>query len=113
MVTQKEQPPLRNGWHIAREIPITTVLVLGLQTVFFAIWLANLSSAVNGATGSLAELKADRYTKSDAVKDRELMDLKFASQTLIVSDLTRRMVDAEGKVQQMLLLIDGKVSRVR
>lgn len=112
-MTKNEHSQQRSGWHIGREIPITIVGFLGVQTIFLVIWLANLSSSVNTAVTSLAELKQERYTKSDALKDRELLDLKFASQTLVVSDLTRRMVDAEGKMQQLLLLVDGKVSKVR
>jgi hypothetical protein len=88
-----------NGWRLGKEISLPLVFAIIVQTIFFVAWLTTLSSNVSQGTTNILELKADRYTKADAAKDKELTDLKFATQGLILSDQLRRIADLESRMR--------------
>ena len=60
-------------WHVGREIPIAMIGAMVFQTAGAIWWLSQLSFKLDSAIQQIAEYKVDRYTKADAVKDRELM----------------------------------------
>lgn len=88
-------------WHIGKEIPLALVVAVIIQTIFFVIWLSNLSSSVGNVTSTLAEFKTERYTRDDARRDRELMEQKMALGSQAASEAIRRIGDLESRVQQL------------
>lgn len=89
------------SWHIGKEIPLTLICGILIQTVFFAVWLANLSSSVGVLTAALVEFKADRYTGQDARRDRELMEQKILFIQQSSTDHLRRTADIEATMKQL------------
>lgn len=65
--------PRRERWHVGKEVPLAMLGGLLLQTMFGAVWLAKLDWKIDAALLQLSEYKQDRYTKTDAMKDRELL----------------------------------------
>lgn len=63
---------LGDRWHVGREIPLAIIGALAFQTVGAIWWLSQLSFKIDSAIVQIAEYKLDRYTKTDAIKDREL-----------------------------------------
>lgn len=63
----------QDRWHVGKEIPIAMVLAVLLQTFLGVAWLSNLSFKIDNAISQLSEFKADRYTKEDGKRDRELI----------------------------------------
>jgi hypothetical protein len=88
-------------WRVAKDIPVTLVAAIILQTVFGVWWLSQLSSKLDIAVANLAEFKNERYTRDDARRDRELIDQKLVTQSLVGADQLRRLVDLESKVQRL------------
>lgn len=60
-------------WHVGREIPIALIIALLIQTGGGVWWASNMSSKLDTALSTLAEFRAERYTKEDARRDRELI----------------------------------------
>jgi hypothetical protein len=60
-------------WHIGKEVPLAVLFMLLLQTGGGIWWLAQMSSKIDRALDTLAEFKAERFTKEDARRERELM----------------------------------------
>ena len=83
--------PPRDGWHIAREVPITLILTMFLQTAAGVWALAQMSARLDAAIETVKELKTERYTREDARRDRELMTQLFAAMQLRDAELAGRM----------------------
>lgn len=64
--------PRVERWHVGKEIPLAMIAAVLLQTLFGAVWLAKLDFKIDSALQQLSEYKSDRYTASDARKDREI-----------------------------------------
>lgn len=59
-------------WHVGREIPLALIFTIVVQTGAGVWFMSQLSSKVDRALEQLSEFKAERYTKEDARRDREL-----------------------------------------
>jgi len=59
-------------WHVGKEIPIAVLFAVLMQTAGGLWWAASLSAKIDSAIAQLAEFRAERYTKDDARRDREL-----------------------------------------
>lgn len=82
-------------WHVGREIPIAVLFMLMLQTGGGVWWLAQMSSKIDRAVDTLAEFKAERYTKEDARRDRELLLSLIAASDRRQTEYDRRMAQLE------------------
>lgn len=60
-------------WHVGREIPIALICALCIQTGGGIWWASSMSSKLDTALQTLAEFRAERYTREDARRDREYM----------------------------------------
>lgn len=78
-------------WHIGKEIPLALIAAVVVQTAGGAMWLATLSNKVDSAIDQLKEFKADRYTKEDARRDRELTVLLIQSLQARDTEIERRV----------------------
>ena len=95
----QDTPDMR--WHIGKEIPLALVGAVILQTIFFAVWLSNLSSSVGTVAMTLAEFRGERYTREDARRDRELIEQKIVNNTQADLERVRRLGDLESRMQQV------------
>ena len=59
-------------WHVGKEVPLAVLLTLMVQTGGGIWWLAQVSSKIDYAIATMQEFKAERYTRDDARRDREL-----------------------------------------
>ena len=62
----------KDRWHVGKEIPIAVLFAVLMQTAGGLWWAASLSAKIDSAIAQLAEFRAERYTKDDARRDREL-----------------------------------------
>lgn len=92
-------------WHVGREIPIAVLFMLMLQTGGGVWWLAQMSSKIDRAVETLAEFKAERYTKDDARRDRELLLSLMNAAERRQSDYDRRMAQIETHLNGRLLQV--------
>lgn len=60
-------------WHVGREIPLAMLVMVILQTAGGIWWLAQLSAKIDSAIATISEFRAERYTREDARRDRELL----------------------------------------
>lgn len=82
----------RDGWHVGREIPIAVVIAVALQTISGIWWAAGLSAKMDSTQAQIIELKADRYTSSDARRDNDLSRLRSENmerRITTLEDITR------------------------
>lgn len=75
-------------WHVGREIPIALIFTIVIQTGAGIWFMSQLSSKVDRALEQLSEFRAERYTKEDARRDRELYILSNR-------DIERRLTEIE------------------
>ena len=59
-------------WHVGKEIPVAVILAFFLQTVGAVWWAATLTAKIEELSYQVAALTVDKYTKSDAERDKAL-----------------------------------------
>ena len=96
---------LSNGngsrWRFSKEIPLSLLGIIVIQTISFAVFLTQLNSAVTQIIKDNAESKLTAYTKDDAHKDRELLDSRFARLQDKDEEITRRIALLEGQINEL------------
>ena len=84
----------KERWHIGKEVPITFVATIFVQTLIF-VWAASgLYAKVENVVDQLKTFAIERYTKEDARRDKEL-------QLLLLDALKSRDVELERRVLKM------------
>ena len=63
----------RAKWHVDKQVLIAVLFTLMVQTGGGIWWLAQVSSKIDYAIAAMQEFKAERYTREDARRDRELV----------------------------------------
>lgn len=87
-----------NGqWRISKDIPISVVGFIVLQTILLTWFLAGQSAKLTAVVDDNTNAKAAAYTKDDARKDRELMDSKLINVQNKEDEITRRMALIEAQ----------------
>jgi Tfp pilus assembly protein PilO len=89
-MSAENTPHRGEQWHIGKEIPIALVFGIAMQTCIAIWWAAGVSSDLKSLRAEVSEMRNERYTQSDAVKDMEV-----AKQRL--SDIERRVDRLEGE----------------
>lgn len=64
-------------WHLGKEIPITLVFLICVQTAGGVWWAATLTNKLDNLTTQINDLKSEKYTKGEAVKDQSLINLRI------------------------------------
>jgi len=79
-------------WHVGKEIPVALIFAVFLQTMGGTWWLSQLSNKIDTAVARLDEFKAERYTKEDARRDKELaaLTLTIVDRRLMTLEQTRK-----------------------
>lgn len=88
-------------WHVGKEIPIVLILAVLAQTAGGIWWMAQLGAKLDSAVLSITEFKAERYTREDARRDRELLEQKFVLGTAADRELDRRISSMEQRVDRL------------
>jgi len=82
-------------WHVGKEIPLVLLFGLLVQTGGGIWWAASLSAKIDAAIATISEFKAERYTKDDARRDRELFLSLVEQQRQADREHERRITSAE------------------
>lgn len=88
-VQQKDRR--REYWHVGKEIPIALIVVVLLQTGGGVWWAAGMSAKLDSALLTLADFRAERYTKDDGRRDREVLMLMLDTIRSKDVEIERRM----------------------
>lgn len=101
--TEQEQFERRttDRWHLGKEIPIVLVAAVLIQTAGGIWWMAQLSGKIDNAIATINELKAERYSREDARRDRELVDQKFQQELQADRELDRRISSGETRLDRL------------
>ena len=84
----------KERWHIGKEVPITFVATIFVQTLIF-VWAASgLYAKVENVVDQLKTFAIERYTKEDARRDKEL-------QLLLLDALKNRDMEIERRVLKL------------
>jgi hypothetical protein len=98
---ERRNSRVTDRWHLGKEIPLTVIGLLVAQTAGYIWWLSHLSFTVDNAVVQMSEYKAERYTREDARRDRELLDQRFQAQKLIDNDIERRTTGLEARIDRL------------
>jgi len=82
-------------WHVGKEIPIALILAVLMQTCGGIWWAASLSAKIDAAIATIAEFRAERYTKEDGRRDRELFLQLIEQQRQRDAEHERRLTQVE------------------
>lgn len=88
-------------WHIGKEVPLAVLFMLLVQTGGGIWWLAQMSSKIDRALDTLAEFKAERFTKEDARRERELM-------FTLIDQIRVRDVEMERRLAQLEINVNNR-----
>lgn len=77
-------------WHLGKEIPISIIFALLVQTGGGIWWAATLTNKFDNILLEISSIKSERYTKSDSEKD--LLIIKYK-----LDDLKDRIENIENK----------------
>lgn len=87
--------PEKERWHIGKEVPITFVATIFVQTLIF-VWAASgLYTKVENVVEQLRTFAIERYTKEDARRDKELMLLVVDALKTRDNEMERRVLKLE------------------
>lgn len=87
--------PEKERWHIGKEVPITFVATIFVQTLIF-VWAASgLYTKVENVVEQLRTFATERYTKEDARRDKELMLLVVDALKTRDNEMERRVLKLE------------------
>lgn len=75
----------QSNWTIAREIPVSVIITILLQTGFMIWNIAGLNNKLDNVSAQVTEIRLERYTKNDSIRDIALATAKF-------EDMNRRLL---------------------
>lgn len=90
-----------NRWHLSKDIPISMLAYLVVQTILFTWFLSALNSKLNTTAEENTSSKLIAYTKEDARHEREFMEQKFLLLANRDEETMRRMSLLEGSVNEL------------
>lgn len=96
-------PNGRNGWRLSKDIPISVVGVIIMQTLIAVWFIAGLSNGLSQVVKDNAESKATAYSKEDARHEREFMEQKFLLLQNKDEEITRRIALLEAQLNELKL----------
>lgn len=86
-----------NHWRLTKDVSLPLLLGLIGQTLYLVWSVAGQNAALNTVIKTVAEAQALSYTKTDAYKERELMDQRFLNHSNREDEILRRLTIVEGK----------------
>lgn len=92
---QDDRRRATDRWHVGREIPLTMLATLIVQTGAAFWWASKLEAKIDSAIVTIAEFKAERYTRDDARRDKELSLTVIESLRGRLTEIERRILAHE------------------
>jgi hypothetical protein len=89
----------REKWHVGKEIPIAFVLTIVAQTAIFVWNASKLDAKVEYVVDQLKQFAAERYTREDARRDREMTLLLVDQMKTRDVEMERRMLKCEQVIE--------------
>lgn len=80
----------QSHWTIAKEIPVSVIITILVQTGFMIWNIAGLNNKLDNVSAQVTEIRLERYTKNDSIRDIALATAKF-------EDMNRRLLLIETK----------------
>jgi hypothetical protein len=95
----QDHPAPADRWHVGKEVPLSMLFALLVQTVLFAAFISDLKNEVKSTGARVEEIWRDRYTRLDAAKDAEIGRARDDVQNARVEDHERRLRDVEAALR--------------
>lgn len=99
------RPP--NRWRVAKDIPLALIIAILVQTAGGIWWMAQTTSKIDYLISAQTEFRAERYTREDARRDRELLEQKFVLGSNINHEFDRRINSVESRLDRL----EGRISK--
>lgn len=80
----------REHWHVGKEIPLALIVAIVTQTATGIWWLSSVSSKLDNLSGQVKEMRDERYTRNDAMRDAALVNQ-------MMHDMDRRVTTLEAR----------------
>ncbi|MBI3479310.1 MAG: hypothetical protein HY016_02980 [Nitrosomonadales bacterium] len=80
----------REHWHVGKEIPLALIVVIMTQTAAGIWWLSGVSTKLDSLSSQVKEMKDERYTRNDAMRDTALVNQ-------MLHDMDRRVTTLEAR----------------
>lgn len=90
----------RRRWHVGKEIPLALVGALLLQTVGLVWSIAGLYNRVDNLVIITNKMENERYTKEDARRDRDIVNMVIDAQRQRDNEQERRIAIVESLLNQ-------------
>lgn len=97
-MTEENVGGSNNRWRISKEIPLTVVVVIIIQTAAFVWALATHSNTLGTLVQTVAKAESQAYTKEDAHNERELQTQIHKNMADRTDDLLRRLTILESNL---------------
>lgn len=75
-------------WHVGKEIPLALIFAIFTQTAAGVWWLSSVSGKLDSLSTRVQEMRDERYTKNDAVRDSALVNQ-------MIHEMDRRLLSLE------------------
>lgn len=96
-------PVARERWHVGKEVPLTLLVSMAVQTVILTFYLSGQLSDIKSNVAFMKErvdeLRVERYTRTDASRDAEVNRARDQLLTERVEDHERRIRDLEAQLR--------------
>lgn len=90
----------RRRWHVGKEIPLALVGALLVQTIGLVWSIAGLYNRVDNLVATTTEMKSERWTKEDARRDRDIVNMLVEAQRQRDNEQERRISIMESLINQ-------------
>jgi hypothetical protein len=99
-----EAMPSRGRSVVTMAVPVAVVGALLAQTAYIGVRLGSREEKLDGVASSVAEIKTEMYRRTDAEKDREIVNVKLEG-------LERRVTILEAAREHHVAVVTAKVER--
>lgn len=101
-MTEVQNGSSAKGWRLSKEIPLSVVLFLVVQTLTASWFLSSQNKTLNDLVAAKTKEETTRYTKEDATREREFQEQKYILLSNKMDESTRRIALLEGQVTELL-----------
>jgi len=96
------------GWRFSKDIPVSVVGFIILQTILLTYFLAGQNAKLEAVVADNASNKSTQYTKEDARHEREFIEQKFLLMQNKLDEDIRRITSLEAQVNEVKARTTGK-----
>lgn len=100
-MTEEHLHGANNRWRLSKDIPVSVVGFIIVQTITFTWFLASQNGKLTAVIEDSATSKIAAYTKEDARHEREFMEQKFILLQNKDDEMTRRLALVESQINEL------------